>query len=414
MREAVSLFELRTFNLVASCAFWHGLLGLDGKLRPLTPIYTWADSRCASDAAQLRREFSEDDLLQRTGCMLRFPHWPAKLRWLRRTRHALFRRARFWVSPADWLLHDLFGDLATSESMASGTGLFDQVERNWDLTLCDALKLRQSQLPPVRRKLDDDGKALTAIGDGAASNIGSGATSEHIAAINLGTSAAVRLITHRPLRIPAGLFRYVVNERTFVLGGAISNAGNLHQWCERMLRLPQGASLDRGGAATDTLVALPSIVAERSPDWPEMPATISGLTLATAPAEILRAFITSAFYRLAEVFDLLEQCAGPIERVIVSGGMTRSSAVVGILADVLRRDLELAAETEASLRGAALHALVTTGDFAPAKERGRIIRVDEHSAELHRVRREKQRSFADALSLVVKKFDSTSRSDLRS
>ena len=36
---------------IAASGFWHSLLGLDRAGRPLTPIYTWADARCAPDAA---------------------------------------------------------------------------------------------------------------------------------------------------------------------------------------------------------------------------------------------------------------------------------------------------------------------------------------------------------------------------
>src|SRR5690348_11096535 len=45
--------QKRTGSVVAvgtSC-LWHGLMGTDANGRPLTPIYTWAESRCRSDAA---------------------------------------------------------------------------------------------------------------------------------------------------------------------------------------------------------------------------------------------------------------------------------------------------------------------------------------------------------------------------
>jgi gluconokinase len=39
---------------VGGSAFWHSLLGLDRTSRPITPIYTWADSRSAHDARRAR------------------------------------------------------------------------------------------------------------------------------------------------------------------------------------------------------------------------------------------------------------------------------------------------------------------------------------------------------------------------
>src|SRR3954462_1396047 len=70
---------------VSGSALWHGLLGLDRRRNPLTPGFTWADSRSSTDANHLRGEFDEDIIQQRTGCMLRSTFWPAKLRWLKRT-----------------------------------------------------------------------------------------------------------------------------------------------------------------------------------------------------------------------------------------------------------------------------------------------------------------------------------------
>lgn len=60
-------------------AFWHGLLGLDRQSRPITPIFTWADSRAMPDAARLRERLPERDIHARTGCMLRATFWPAKI-----------------------------------------------------------------------------------------------------------------------------------------------------------------------------------------------------------------------------------------------------------------------------------------------------------------------------------------------
>jgi gluconokinase len=65
---------------VGGGCFWHSLVGVDENNGPLTPIITWADSRCRG--ARLRQEMSERDVHERTG-MLRTSFWPAKLLWLR-------------------------------------------------------------------------------------------------------------------------------------------------------------------------------------------------------------------------------------------------------------------------------------------------------------------------------------------
>ncbi|HEX8899271.1 MAG TPA: FGGY family carbohydrate kinase, partial [Chthoniobacterales bacterium] len=188
---------------VGGSAFWHGLLGLDRNRRPVTPIFTWADSRCAADAAQLREEFDERKIHSQTGCMLRASFWPAKLRWLRRTNRQLFRKVHRWVSPADWVFAEILGAAGTSHSMASATGLYDLRTKSWHAELCEACGVNSEKLGELSRNHVEADAAFSElkkaqvfnpIGDGAAGNLGSDADQRGRVAINVGTSAAVRML----------------------------------------------------------------------------------------------------------------------------------------------------------------------------------------------------------------------------
>ena len=408
---------------ISGSAFWHGLLALDRQDQPLTAIFTWADSRAAADAAALRSELSERTIQLRTGCMLRAPFWPAKLRWLKRTRPALLRRAARWVSPAGWVFQQLFGASGTSHSMASGTGLYDLQRRTWDVELCALCGVAIEKLgpvadvSPVRTGRFADADVFNAIGDGAASNLGSGANAAGKIAVNLGTSAAVRLVvpSRTPVRqVPHGFFRYVVNEERALVGGAVSNAGNLRRWCLRELRLGDKAEANRArsrtAAADDTLTILPFWVEERAPTWPEgLRGTIVGLTPETSAPEILRATQTSVFYRLAAILERLESASGRADEVIVSGGILRSPASLAILADCFARDIRVSDAMESSLRGAALYALEHLGLEAAPLARGRLIKHRPQLAAKHRTRREQQDALERGLSTSALSADHRSR-----
>src|SRR3989449_239515 len=116
---------------VGVTTFWHGLLGFDAAQRPVTPIFTWADSRSAADAALLRGALDEAALHARTGCHLHSSYWPAKLRWLVRERPEATAPVARWGSFGEYLELNLFGEASTSVSMASATGLFDQQALRW-------------------------------------------------------------------------------------------------------------------------------------------------------------------------------------------------------------------------------------------------------------------------------------------
>src|SRR5690606_9102259 len=120
------------------------------------------------------------------------------------------------------------------------------------------------------------GKAwYPAIGDGAASNLGSGADRVGLGAMNVGTSGALRIMKEgRVARAPLGLFAYRVDARRFLVGGAVSNAGNLHAWCLRELNLGASpASLEKKLANRPEprhgLTVLPFWTAARAPTWDE-------------------------------------------------------------------------------------------------------------------------------------------------
>jgi gluconokinase len=330
-------------DAVGVAAFWHGLIGVDEHDAPVTPIYTWADSRCRAAAAHLRRQLDERRYHQQTGCMVRACYWPAKLRWLRPVRVAR------WLSPADWLT----GAPTTSFSMASGTGLVESASGRWHELAPVQKLLPVSDEPYPRHGL----MWFPAIGDGAAGNLGSGK-----AAINFGTSAAVRLLSNRAA--PFGWFRYRVDARRFLVGGAVSNAGNLRAWSQQVLRA--------GNAAGDStgLTVLPFWVSERAPTWPEeLRGVIAGLTLATTAADIQRALLDAVYGRLADIAEPLGA-----RRYVVSGGLAQVPAEVQRLANALDREVEVCREPEASLRGAEVFALERLGVRVPPLPAGRVLR----------------------------------------
>jgi gluconokinase len=398
---------------VGGSAFWHSLLGLDRNGRPLTPIFTWADSRCARDAMELREQFDEREIHAQTGCMLRASFWPAKLRWLRRTDRRLFRKVARWVSPAEWIFEELFGASGSSHSMASATGLYDLRTAIWHSALCEACEVELKKLGALagvslRNTTPLMGMAqatvFNAIGDGAAGNLGSGADGGGRIAINVGTSAAVRMMEDGRTEIrptPFGLFRYAVDERRTVMGGAVSNAGNLRRWCTRELRIEgtEENALDRKAAAIDALTVLPFWVGERAPTWPEdLQGAIVGLTQSTDAAQIFRATTCAVFYRLAEILHLMETASGRAKQIIVSGGILNSPASLQLLADALGRDICVSPEAEASLRGAAVYVLERLGYDAAALPKAKLVRHDRALAKKHRLRRARQIALEKSLS----------------
>ncbi len=396
---------------VAVCTFWHSLLGAGAEGEPLTPIYTWADTRAARAVPALRRRLDERAIHRRTGCFFHGSYWPAKLAWLRRSRPGLFARVRRWLSPGEYLFLRLFGAPLCTVSMASGSGLFDQNHLDWDGELLAALAVDRSQLSspvdldsPARHMLPTWRARLgrlaavpwfPALGDGACNNVGSGCLGPERIALMIGTSGAMRVLFGAPCaEAPWGLFCYRADRRRFLLGGAISNGGNLYAWLHDTLRLDRNPRLDAELAALEPdahgLTVLPFLAGERSPGYaPGATATISGLRWHTRPLEILRASLEAAAYRLALIHELLAPSASPDAQVIASGAaLVQSPAWVQIMADVLGRPVLTTLQGEASSRGAVLLAAEALGLLRDPAEAppafGRAYQPDPRRHECYR------------------------------
>jgi gluconokinase len=404
--------------------FWHSLLGLDDRGEPVTPIFYWADTRAAPAAAELRRELDEAAVLARTGCRLHVSYWPAKLRWLTRTQPDVTARVARWVSFAEYAAARLLGtaNAGVTFSMASGTGLLDVHRLTWDEDVLMALGLTPERLSPL---IDArDGGRLTAehqvrwpalaslpwyqaLGDGACANVGSGAVGAGRIALTMGTSGAMRLV----LPVPAGgdwtfppeLWAYRLDRERAVLGGALSNGGNLLRWTRELLGVDVdgAASALAAGLKPDShgLTVLPFVAGERSPGWHDQATgAVTGLTLATRPEHLLRGAMEAVALRFARLYDALVPLAAPQHQVVANGGaILNSPAMLQIVADALGHDLiALPPEDEASARGAALVALVAAeilsdlgGADDPAAE-AVVYHPDATRHEIYRTARERQ------------------------
>jgi gluconokinase len=369
---------------VATSTFWHTLLGLDRTGRPLTPIYSWADTRSADAVEVLRARVDEKAYHARVGCRLHTSYLPARLWWLRERDARAFGAVRHWVSFGEYLGFRLFGELRTSISMASGTGLFDQWARRWDPPILDVLGLGPEHLGPIvdldrpfrglRPEFARRWPALArvpwlpALGDGACSNVGAGCVTPARAGLMIGTSGAMRVcFPAESVAIPDGLWCYRVDGRRLLLGGSLSNGGSLYAWLTETLRVPASEAVEREFAAMEAdahgLTVLPFLAGERSLGWAAAArAAVVGLSLATRPMDILRAGLETVAYRFTLIHERLREACPDLREVVATGGaLLASPAWTQIMADVLGVPLTPSTETEGSSRGAALLASEALG-----------------------------------------------------
>jgi gluconokinase len=377
-----SLAHLGDADEVAISCFWHSLVAVDEANRPLTPVLTWRD-RSGEPPALDPLEYH-----RRTGCFLHPSFWPAKIRRL----EAEGVRAARYLSFGDYLLLKLAGEVRSSISTASGTGLYDPNRLAWDEETLGALALDPERLPPVA----DEPVAGTwpALGDGACSNVGCGSLGRSRAAVMIGTSGAARVVYAAERVEPRpGLFLYRLDRRRFCEGGALSDGGNLRTWLLATLRdLDLSAIADREPAAHG-LVFLPFLGGERSLGWQaSLHGVIAGLQLATTPLDVAQAALEAVCYRFAAILEAIDDV---VSVVATGGALLPNLAWVQVLADVLGRPVEMSAVAEASARGAALMALERRGVPLPAAPIARVVEPRLERYAVHVRARAEQEALID-------------------
>jgi gluconokinase len=381
-------------DAVAISCFWHSLLLLDERRRPLTGVLLWQDRRAAAQAERLRATLDADRVHARTGSFLHPSYWPAKLGWLAAEQPDLLGHARHAVSFAEYLFLQLTGELRMTLSSASGTGLLDVRTRAWNDELVEAIHVDPDLLPPLA---DDpahaDAPVFPPLGDGACSNLGAGATRGERAALMIGTSGAYRVLRDADgSDARSGLFRYLLDARRMIEGGAVSDGGNLHAWLERSLRLDD-PRLD--AAHGHGLTFLPLLGGERSPGWnPHATGAVAGLTFDTGPDDVYRAAHEGIAYRLAEIASLLPE----VHEVVATGhALLTNPGWIQLCADALGRPVVASAVSEGSARGAAVYALERLGAAPDPAPLGETYEPDAERTAFHAAARERQRELYERL-----------------
>ncbi len=362
------------------------IIGVDAVGAPVTPVYTYADTRTAEDVELLRTELDIDAVHDRTGAMQHTSYIPGRVRWLRRTQPVLAARVARWLDVSTYLFTRWFGtqDVAASFSIASWSGMLNRRELRWDARLLEHIGLNEKNLPRLVAHSEPqvglcpqfaerwpalaDKPFFPAVGDGAAVNIGSGCDSRDRVALTVGTTSAMRvLIEGESPSVPSGLWAYRLGRNSTLMGGAFSEGGLLLEWAESVLKMPPldvlDAELLKREPDSHRLTVLPFLAGERATGWSTRATGVfEGLRSSTTSLDMVQAMMESVSLRFSLVAEILLPTRSPDVRFVASGGSVRRSEWwLQTMADALDAPVEISAADQETSRGAAALALHSIG-----------------------------------------------------
>lgn len=370
----------------------HGLVMLDTAGAVIRPSLIWCDQRSQPQVDFIHTQVGRENVLGYIANPVLTGFTLPKLLWVRDHEPANFERCRKVLLPKDYVRYCLTGDFATDVADASGTGVFDVVQRKWSFEMMDALGLDRGLLPRCyesaeitgtisreaaqRTGLAEGTPVVGGAGDQAASAVGNGIVETGIVSCTLGTSGVVFAHMDQVAYDPQGrvhTFCHAVPGKWHVMG-VTQGAGLSMQWLRNQL-LP-GSDYDAmtheaatAPAGSQGLYWLPYLMGERTPHLDaQARGGWIGLTAKHTRADLIRSVIEGVTYSQKDALDIIEGLGAPVNSVRASGGGARSLFWRQTLADIFAKPVVSLASQEGSAAGAALLAMVGTGEFASVPE----------------------------------------------
>jgi xylulokinase len=385
VRAVLTNHDLRgdTISGIGLSGQMHGATLLDEKDEVVRPALIWCDQRTEAQCQRITEKVGPQRLIELTCNPALTGFTLPKLLWVRDNEPDLWKRVRSVLLPKDYVRLKLTGERATDVADASGTLLFDVVNRRWSASMLEATEIDERLLPKVFESPDITGylsaeaAAMTGLkegipvvagaGDQAAGAVGMGIVRPGAVSATIGTSGVVFAATAKPALDTRGrvhTFCHAIPERWHVMG--VTQAAGLSL---RWFRDNFGASDDDGrdpyerlseeaakvATGADFLLWTPYLMGERTPHLdPYVRASLVGLTASHTRAHVIRAILEGVAFSLRDTFEIFAEMKVPVETVRLGGGGARSALWRQIQADVYNQAIEIVEAEEGAAYGAAL------------------------------------------------------------
>lgn len=380
----------------------HGSVFIDACGNVIRPAILWCDQRTQRECDEITQAVGIDQLSTLIGNPVLTGFTAPKIAWLRRHEPENFARLRKVLLPKDYIRFKLSGVFATDVSDASGTALFDVVNRKWSQQMLSVLDIPADWMPEctesiaVSSSVNATGATETGLavgtpiiggaGDQAAGAVGSGIVSPGIVSSTIGTSGVVFAYADQPaidkqLRIHT--FCHAVPGKWHSMGVVLSAGGSL-RWLRDTFYSAVGAVPPDSSSVTyetiikeamsvptgsEGLLFLPYLTGERTPyPDPNARGTFVGATLRHTRAHFARAVLEGVGYAMNDTFRIFADIGIPMHEVRTSGGGAKSPEWRQIQTDITGFEHVCLREDEGPALGAALLSAVGVGHFSSVDE----------------------------------------------
>lgn len=127
----------------------HGLVLLDENNRVLRNAILWNDTRTTRECREIYEKVGKERLLQITKNPALEGFTLPKILWVKKNEPEIYRKAKTFVLPKDYVRYRLTGKLHMEYSDAAGTLLLDINKKEWSKEICRLLDIDDGLCPPL-------------------------------------------------------------------------------------------------------------------------------------------------------------------------------------------------------------------------------------------------------------------------
>lgn len=365
--------------------------------KPVHRAISWLCQRGASYCRKLIDDGLETMVKERTGLMID-PYFSASgIKWILDNVESVRERAErgdlLFGTIDTWLLWKLTKGKVhrTDYTNASRTMLFNLADLDWDAELLRLFTIPQCMMPDavpsdsIFGETDIEGilpapvKIAGVIGNSHGALVGQKCFDPGMGKVTYGTGSSVMFnIGTEPVQAPNGMVCSVgfslFDTTYYSIEGHVHTSGGLLTWLKDNLQLVNddddldaiAASVPNNGG----VYLVPAFSGLGSPWWvPEAKAMITGMTLSTTKAHVVRAALESMAYQVADVIELVSRNMTQLTKVLcVDGDSAAQEFLVQFQADILGFPVKRLGIVEASGFGSAILNCCARGEFTSIEQ----------------------------------------------
>lgn len=308
-----------------------------------------------------------------------------KALWLKNNEPDSYHKTAKFVSPNDFLIHFLTGNIVT-DPLNAEKFFYSSDDKSYPNVLLNEIGINSNLLPEVRDIGENVGSIKNTIAEqyGLHKNVevivstydaicafwGSGGGKTGTTCEVSGTVTSLRMLLDTKT-VRKNLFTQKSGVAgKYLLGGSNNLGGGLIEWTKQAFYAKEDYAYEvmekeakESTTGADGILFLPYLMGERAPLWnDEARGVFFGLERQHNRKDFTRAIFESAGFSVKTILEILETANLDLNQIRVSGGLTRVSFINQIKADIYNKEILVCDEFETTALGALMLVLISVNN----------------------------------------------------